>query len=102
MSIKKVRNELLPYVEQIFERRRLPMTLRDETEEGYQNVNIFRMSGKTFHRIIARAMCEKRNQEEKLCYNTTYWKPGVENQDEIKVDNPDFQFFIDYRKSATR
>lgn len=96
---KNVNNELFPYLETVMERRRIPYTLRPSTDAERIAVNVMSISGKTFHRAVARAVCEMRNAKEKLPDNTTYWKPGVENKAEIQSENPDFQFFKDYKRT---
>ena len=98
---KTVNKELFPYLEKVLERRDIPYTLRPSPDDDTVVVNIMSTSGKTFHRAVSRALCEMRNAKENLEDNETYWKPKVEKKTEIQAENPDFQFFKDYKKTET-
>ena len=96
---KDVNKEIFPYLEAVMERRNMPFTQRRASDADHVCINLMSTSGKAFHRAVARAVCEKRNAEDALPSNATYWKPGVEKEQEIKAENPEFQFLIDLRNA---
>lgn len=90
MRIFKVSPELKEYILKILDRRKIPYFFRGENRLGLD------ISGNAFHKIVLRAKCEKRNFDENLDFTKTYFVKKIEHFDELKVENPDWQIFIDF------
>ena len=53
------------------------------------------LSGKEFHRIITRARCNKRNDEDNLPFDTTYYVSKIENLNSLKLEYPEYIKFLE-------
>lgn len=60
------------------------------------------LSGNQFRRIVARAQCEKRNREENLPADSTYWIPKVESKLDMLFNYPEYKNLIDFNTKAVQ
>lgn len=60
------------------------------------------LSGHQYRRIVARAQCEKRNREENLPENVSYWIPKVESKRDMNFFYAEYTELIDYNDTYGR
>lgn len=88
----KISDYLGDEIENILESRMIPYYRRSN---GTIKVEL---SGNQFRRIVARAQCEKRNKQENLPANTSYWIPKVESRLDMSFHYPEYTNLIDFNQ----
>ena len=73
---KKAKEELIPYINKILERKNIDYFYRDK--------------------IVTRAKCEMLNEKDGLDNRHTYYVSKAENIARLMSDNPEYEFFIEY------
>lgn len=88
MKTFKVNEDLRPYIEKVLERKKIPFLARPNT---------FKVgcTGRQFHLAVTRARCEKRNKEENLPYDQTYFIKKIESINQIREENSEYVRFIE-------
>lgn len=84
----KLNKDLQPYIEDLLIRAKITYVIRPN------GTILCDSSGKQFHRIVTRARCLKRNSEEGLPPDTTYYIDKIENKEVLQLDNPEYVRFI--------
>lgn len=80
--------ELQPYIEEELQTR--------SVNYFYKNNKIVAdLSGKEFHRIVTRARCNKKNDEDNLPLDTTYYVSKIENLNNLKLEHPEYIEFLE-------
>ena len=88
----KISDYLGDEIENILESRMIPYYRRSN---GTIKVEL---SGNQFRRIVARAQCEKRNEQENLPADTSYWIPKVESRLDMAFHYPEYTKLIDFNQ----
>lgn len=81
--------ELKPYVVNVLERRGIIYLLRPD---GI----IADTSSTQFHKAVLRAKCEKRNHDEQIATDTTYFIEKAESISSLRCENPEWLYFIEF------
>ena len=89
MENNSKKEELIPYINKILERKNIDYFYRD-------NEIIVDLSGNQFHKIVTRAKCEMLNEKDGLDNRHTYYVSKAENIARLMSDNPEYEFFIEY------
>lgn len=86
----KVRENLMPYIEKILERRGIDYLHRED------NTLLVDLSGNQFHKVVTRAKCEALNDKENLDERHTYYVSKTEPQYKLMAENPEWEYFIEF------
>lgn len=84
----KIGAELRPFIKTILDKKGISYIERDNFIKAD-------CSGMEFHRTVTRARCEKRNQEENLPPDTTYYISKIETENAVREYNSEYIRFIE-------
>ncbi len=89
MRTFNISKEIHPYVKKILDRRKINYIDNKST----LTVDL---SGNQFHKVVTRARCEKLNENNRLNERYTYYVSKIENPFDLRLENPKWEFFIEF------
>jgi hypothetical protein len=84
----KISDGLRPYIKKVLDKKGIAYIERDNSIKAD-------CSGMEFHRTVTRARCEKKNQEEQLPPDTTYYVKKIESENSVREFNSEYIRFIE-------
>ena len=87
-KFKSANEELRPFILNVLNRKKIAYIERPDSIKAD-------CSGMEFHRSVTRARCEKRNREEQLPPDTTYYVKKIESEESVREYNSEYIRFIE-------